>query len=509
MHNKTIAKLLSKENITIQHGNYKTAWFDVKDRVLGLPAWKDMPKDTYDLFIGHEVGHALYTPYEGWHDSPEKIEGVPRSYMNVIEDARIERFVQKDYPGLVGPFKRGYKNLLEQGFFSDLTDINWDEVKLIDKINIKAKLGDLVTVPFTSDEMVFFKRAMSNSTFEEVVQLCREILAWTQENQEELLSPPPETEEGDLEIPEGEDEGPTPGHDDYLENTNEEEQSEKTDSSSSEDDNETTEGEETGEGEESPDQEPSSETESEEHASHGDVDNSITDEIFRRAEKDLLDQDKNGDQITYMREPNKMARDQIIKSFKDLRKDRQFAMNRHLEASEMKALEYWAKEFPGYMKQVRKSANFAVKEFEMRKAAYQWTRAQTAKSGSLDVNKVHAYKYSEDIFARVTQLADAKNHGMFMLIDYSGSMCSTLDKVIDQLMHLVVFCKTVNIPFEVYAFTTGNTVKNQIDGEVDMHDVYLTQLVSSTLNKKDYEAAMQGLYLKKIATSHRNRGYWN
>ena len=509
MHNKTIAKLLSKENITIQHGNYKTAWFDVKDRVLGLPAWKDMPKDTYDLFIGHEVGHALYTPYEGWHDSPEKIEGVPRSYMNVIEDARIERFVQKDYPGLVGPFKRGYKNLLEQGFFSDLTDINWDEVKLIDKINIKAKLGDLVTVPFTSEEMVFFKRAMSNSTFEEVVQLCREILAWTQENQEELLSPPPETEEGDLEIPEGEDEGPTPGHDDYLENTNEEEQSEKTDSSSSEDDNETTEGEENGEGEESPDQEPSSETESEQHASHGDVDNSITDEIFRRAEKDLLDQDKNGDQITYMREPNKMARDQIIKSFKDLRKDRRISMNRNIEASEIKALEYWAKEFPGYMKQVRKSANFAVKEFEMRKAAYQWTRAQTAKSGSLDVNKVHAYKYSEDIFARVTQLADAKNHGMFMLIDYSGSMCSTLDKVIDQLMHLVVFCKTVNIPFEVYAFTTGNTVRNQIDGEVDMHDVFLTQLVSSTLNKKDYEAAMQGLYLKKIATSHRNRGYWN
>ena len=29
----------------------------------------------------------------------------------------------------------------------------------------------------------------------------------------------------------------------------------------------------------------------------------------------------------------------------------------------------------------------------MRKGAHQWQRATTAKSGSLDVNKVHSYKY--------------------------------------------------------------------------------------------------------------------
>jgi hypothetical protein len=46
-----------------------------------------MGKDVYDLFVGHEVGHALETPYEGWHDSPEKLQGCPRSYINVIEDA--------------------------------------------------------------------------------------------------------------------------------------------------------------------------------------------------------------------------------------------------------------------------------------------------------------------------------------------------------------------------------------------------------------------------------------
>ena len=63
-----------------------------------------------------------------------------------------------------------------------------------------------------------------------------------------------------------------------------------------------------------------------------------------------------------------------------------------------------------------------AKEFEMRKAAWRSSRAQTARSGSLDVNKLYAYKYTDDIFKRMTNLPDAKNHGMFMLVDYSGSM---------------------------------------------------------------------------------------
>ena len=51
MQNKTIGNLLAKENITIQHGNYHTAWFDIKNRTLGLPTWADNGKDVYDLLI--------------------------------------------------------------------------------------------------------------------------------------------------------------------------------------------------------------------------------------------------------------------------------------------------------------------------------------------------------------------------------------------------------------------------------------------------------------------------
>ena len=84
-----LARLLANENITVQQGNFKTAFFDVENRVLGLPLWKEMSADVYDLLVGHEVGHALYTP------SVDKIQikGVPFAYVNVIEDIRIEKKV--------------------------------------------------------------------------------------------------------------------------------------------------------------------------------------------------------------------------------------------------------------------------------------------------------------------------------------------------------------------------------------------------------------------------------
>lgn len=516
-HNKTIARLLAKENLTIQHGNYKTAWFDIKNRTLGLPLWKDMPKDTYDLFIGHEVGHALYTPYEGWHDSPEKIEGVPRSYMNVIEDARIERFVQNDYPGLVGPFRRGYMDLLDREFFGDIDDLDYDEVKLIDKINLKAKLGDMIEVPFSPVEKGFFDRAFTTTTFDEVVQLCREILAYTQENQSELLEQP--DNEPDLDLPEGEQEMEDPsssGHDDYMpgEESDEEEQTNAPSSEDSDDGEEEKEGDTKSETSEDSSDEPTEEAKDGEYSPEPekDADTSITDEIFRRAEKDLIEgNDESGGQPLYMREPNQEVRNSVISSYQELKSDREKAWKRWYDDTNTDSATKKAElksEFGTYYKQVKKSANYAVKEFEMRKAAYQWSRAQTAKSGSLDVNKVWSYKTNEDIFARVTNLADAKNHGMIMFIDFSGSMSGTLQHVLDQLIHLVVFCKAVNIPFDVYAFTTIHRDWNdgsvlQKDGEIAMSDVSIPLLISSSLKKKDFEEALFGLYLRKVGNEFR------
>ena len=115
-----LAKLLASENLTIEHGNYETASMDVKNRVLRLPIWKEMSGSLYDLMVLHEVGHALYTPEDGWHESASDKGAGYKSFLNVVEDARIEKFARRDYPGLVGPFLRGYKTLIKNDFFGSL-----------------------------------------------------------------------------------------------------------------------------------------------------------------------------------------------------------------------------------------------------------------------------------------------------------------------------------------------------------------------------------------------------
>jgi len=501
--NSMLPKLLAKENISIQHGNYQTAWFDIKNRTLGLPLWKDMSKDEYDLLVGHEVGHALETPYEGWHDSTEKLEGCPRSYINVIEDARIERKIQSRYPGLVGCFSRGYKKLFDKGFFGDISQYDWNEIKLIDKINLKAKIGPLLDVPFTDEEKVFFDRAITTDTFEDVVELVRDILAYTKENEPELLNTP-EQEEAQEEGTQEETNSEVEATDEELEELFGE--SPKVSDKDAED------GEEEEVSSSGGNEEVTSEddTESTDEASptpEYDEDTSITDEMFRSKEGELVDTDESGKQPLVIANFDKTLAKHAIIDFNELMDQRAKTVSESKYYMDM--MEKWNNPkwgFKKYIKDTKKSVQVMVREFEMRKAAYQYSRATTAKTGAIDVNKLWSYKTNDDIFLKQTKLADAKDHGMVMLIDYSGSMSSSMKYVMDQVIHTVLFCKAVSIPFEVYGFTSTNEKFDAIwhrdnplhvpAGHIDLDGVCVTQLIHSGQKKADFEAALQWLYAR-------------
>src|SRR6056300_1093972 len=511
MSKTTLAKLLAKENITVQYGNYQTAWFDIKDRVLGLNMWKDMGKDVHDLFIGHEVGHALFTPYEGWHDSPEKLEGCPRSYINVVEDARIERHIKEAYVGLIAPMAKGYRQLFEDDFFGVDEDLDWDQVKLIDKINLKAKVGAHLEVPMNDEEMVYYNRSMKTETFDEVLDLVRDILAYTKENQEELMTPPPMGSQSETEGQEEEDDMSPSGHDDM------ESQDEQTKDNGNEQqdpiDETDEEGNDSAKGDPSKADADGDNQGNVEDQKPSEEDVSETDEAFRRKEHTLLDINENGSQTLIGNEFSKPVRDAIITPYAQLKKSRQAKLEQYDSQNDHTLAEH-KEEFKQYLKTVKQNVNFAVKEFEMGKAAFRYTRAQTAKTGSVDVNRLWSYKTNDDIFARVTKLADAKNHGMMMLIDYSGSMSECMTNVMDQLLHLVVFCKAVNIPFDVYGFTNSNPRLSQwkydeedgirdmsiaqIESEVHHGGLSLPQVIASTLKKADYEEALFHIYLRKV-----------
>ena len=169
-----LARLLANENITVQQGNYQTAFFDVENRVLGLPLWKEMGADTLDLLIGHEIGHALYTPAT---KEELNVPGVPHAFMNVVEDIRIEKKVLREYPGLVAAFKRGYKSLLNRDFFG-IKDVDVNTLNFLDRLNLHSKSRGAVPVDFFEDEIPYLEEAMRVESWEDVVTVCTKIADW-------------------------------------------------------------------------------------------------------------------------------------------------------------------------------------------------------------------------------------------------------------------------------------------------------------------------------------------
>ena len=175
IQNKSIlAKLLAAENVTLKHRNVPTASFDLKSRTLTLPIWEEMSVDLYDLFIGHEVGHALFTPMMGWHDNVMEYGPAFKSFLNVIEDARIERKIKSKFPGLVRSFHRGYSELFEKDFFG-VTQRDISTLGLIDRINLHFKIGGLLGVPFSETEQQYIPRIEAAESWEDVVVIAEEL----------------------------------------------------------------------------------------------------------------------------------------------------------------------------------------------------------------------------------------------------------------------------------------------------------------------------------------------
>ena len=506
-----LARLLANENISVQQGNFETAFFDVENRVLGLPLWKEMSGDLYDLLVGHEVGHALYTPST---KEELQVKGVPFSYVNVVEDIRIEKAMLAKYPGLVANFKRGYLELVEMNIFgTKKRDIN--SMGFMDRLNIKAKGRDLIDVQFSDEEMPYFKMAMAVETFQDVENVCRALVAWLSQKKDDKKD---ENGQGEAEKPpvtldQLEDimsQLSMPGEESEEEGKESEEEGKESEEEGKESEEETDSGEsensasgepESEESEEASDEE-SDEEETVAGAGAGEVPDDLPEvetEDAQRSNMKNLTEDKSK---LFIQGMTRAAFELVKTPYKDIIESREA---RQKEISDLGGSELVAESMNGYddfMNQTKQVVNLMAKEFEMRKAAFRSARARTSTKGSLDVNKLHAYKYDDQLFKQVTTLADGKNHGMMMLVDYSGSMGNVLPSVIRQTIALVMFCKRVNIPFEVYAFTTSDdntrikAVREASSKLVrfDYEDLALNQLFTNKMSKIDFERAMKSFY---------------
>jgi len=492
-----LAKLLATENITIRRSvKAETASFDLVNRVLTLPILKVTSGDIMDMMTGHEVAHALWTLLSEWEKAIE-VEKIHKQILNIVEDARIEKKIKRKYPGIVKSFINGYKELESNGFFG--TNKPDMQMALINRINLHAKMGWTGNIPFSDDEQWAVDAVAGVETFDDVKRVSKMLQMDYMESesyQDHDFGQSRMDGGEEYDIDESEDDGDTGDSSETMTRESHEPDVEDFDGSTTDDLMD---------------------------------DEFETESTFEEKKKELSDE--KADEYVYIKLPKPNLK-QIIVPYKECDKLYGYMDSCYRpvygqnEPSLISHISDTADEFAIFRRDSQKIINYMVKEFERRKAANEHRRISIAKTGVLDVNKLHSYRYNEDLFLKNMVMPDGKNHGMVMLLDWSASMCNNMSNTVKQLLNLVWFCQKVNIPFEVYAFSNtyqgamqskidtqsseaeirrwmGNSFSKNI-GELDIQSKFsLLNFFSSRMSSRDISRMGKALY----AAAHAMRGW--
>ena len=526
MMKNTIAKLLAEEDIFVVHKQMDTAYFDVKNRELGLPIWKENTIDPIEeeLMVCHEIGHALWTPLDMLENA--QLRNLDASVVNVLEDARIEQKVKDKYLGTVRIFNEGYKTLIKKDFFGTSTKKTLTDFNLIDRINLHFK--NHVGVPFSETERVWVERTAKTQTPEDVLDLAEDLIKWMGENPDSMGN-----QEGAADVnPHGSSsDAENQFFDDLTDAVNEmlpddlklpQEEGglqENTDAENTEENSEGSEGSKSDD----------AENVSDGNTSSGDVSEETTateDKIGKSGdEKDVTEGGVEGEGASTT--PNITATTaEKMNNALDNARDKTAQSNAYVKINDVdlkkvvvpynKILEdnqkhynvdtYFertSEEVQELKNSSKKSVSYMVKEFEMKKSADAYARAAESKTGSLNMSKLHTYKFNEDLFKKVTTLPGATNHGLVMCLDWSGSMSDNLSATLTQLFNLIWFCRKTKIPFDVYAFSDvygryNETTKISDEENVgcfDLHKFAMLQFFSSKMTTEEENKMMHYLWM--------------
>ena len=415
-----LAKLLATEDLVVENKQVETASFNVHTRVLTLPQWEKASSQVYDLLVGHEVGHALFTPDIEWYKDHPISPGI----VNVVEDARIEKLMKRKYGGLAKCFYRGYNELHEEDFFQ-VEDEDINEMSLPDRINLHFKLGNFVKIDFSIEEFHFVARIDQCETFDDVLEVSKDLHDFCKSQDEKK-----EQEKVDNAEPQG-----MPFNSDDASGKN---QKENTTEASKEDDGKAEGGEVKTEETQSQGDIPQEQSQPQTGGSMSSLEGQSsldvkTDKALQESLKDLIDTDDYYKETSYIEIP-KLDLDKVIVNNSDLhsRIDKEWK-----DSYEDSVFSQVDKQFFEFKKSAQKEVNYLVKEFECKKSADAYSRASTARTGILNTGVLHTYKFNEDLFKKVTVLPDGKNHGLVFILDWSGSMSRIMSDTLKQLYNLM------------------------------------------------------------------------
>ena len=466
------ARLLATENITVVRNAQQTASFDIKSRVLSLPIWKDMSPEIEDMLIGHEVGHALYTGEE--YMKPIRENPKMKSYLNILEDVRIEKLIKRKYPGLRKRMNEGYKQLNDKDFFG-VSKMPLDTLNLIDRINLYFKAGFQCGVKFDAEEKILVKRAEVTETIDDVIKLAEEVYAFSKERAEQAQQ---ERQELSVELSDDSEDEMEQDFDFDEEGFEQEEDFDR-----------------------DMDSPPSGSGKPDKEEEVQDTLESKTETVFQDKLAETAD---TSTQYIYY-EIIKPNFDPVV-GFKTILKE----LSEELDYDEINS--YYKRRLFGdkqpseydiqqanslnkFKNDSTSSVNYLVKEFEMKKSADMYKRAQTSKVGSLDMKKVYAFKLKDDLFKRVTTISEGKNHGMLFLLDWSGSMSDVIEDTLKQVINLAMFCNKVQIPYRVLAFTSQ---RRHSDQERSVYQELSTRIRQAENEGKDFVYPSSGFHLLEL-----------
>lgn len=436
------SSILSEEGIDFVYSmDASTAYFELETKRVVVPVWEWMDEKSKQLLVSHEVGHAKHSDYT--RDAYKEYVKEFKDLFNVVEDARIERLMKKEYAGLNRIFSDGYKVLIKNNLFN--VPENLETCNLVERLNLYAKIGTQISIPFNNEkEYEFSYRLMNLTTKSDVVSLCYDICEYLKEQKEEQSK-------------ESKDFSP--------ENANNSQSSNRIESISSGTKGNTAE-------KEIDIEEGSSDNNSgiqkkdssvENKKSETSNSNDISDELTDNISKLLNDNIEKKDFEERSSNKKKSSNNHKLISFDTLNYQPLF-FNYSIKVYPLIKPTLNGKFYKRIENMVQNLAKSASNIFNQKMSANENKMTRNRNVGKLDMKKLAKYSISENIFRNVKMLPQGKSHGIVILVDYSSSMSDT-HQLMGEFIQACVFgefCRINNIPFSIYAYGVGMIYKENI-----------------------------------------------
>lgn len=517
-----LANLFGKEKLVVLHDGGKSCYIDLDKREIHLPLFNTGSKDLYTMLVAHEVSHALFTPQEGWHETPKKTQ-IPIWVYNVVEDIRVDKLIQKKYPGLFFMYARAYNELMKNNFFGFPQETLKDRKALeaflnkaafIDRLNMQSKLtSNIVTLDFPNEtEKQLFNEAQNLSTWNDVEKLVAKIWEYTQ-TEPQFQSSSCKSQENSEQNQKNKKnkQSSSQQNSENKQNKQSQDSQEKVfgESLKEEQKQNQEEGQQAGNSENQGEaQEEVQESSNQCQKGQGE-DNSNDLNLTSEESQDFQNPTSaplgsEGGKSTFEqfsfeeflketgfteKEFRKNLENMIVKIIEEKQSVlngqitendyKRWYSNRNKSQKELKVFNQV--HFDAVFKFRKKHEYFIAamkQEFDMKKSARKMMRKKIYKTGNLSEDLLHKYRTHDDIFITKTAFPKDQNHGIIFLIDLSSSMEDVIQSVFEQTILMTEFCDIAKIKYSVHGFSAK--AMNYLYSSDDNH-AYKTNIKSLML----------------------------